>query len=49
MDGVAIGAGFQAGSTVGAVVAIAVLSHDFADGFNTYTIISLYGNDRRAR
>jgi len=41
MDGVAIGAGFQAGSTVGAVVAIAVVSHDFADGFNTYTIISL--------
>jgi ZIP family zinc transporter len=28
-------------------VAIAVLSHDFADGFNTYTITSLYGNDRR--
>jgi zinc and cadmium transporter len=47
LDGLAIGAGFQAGSTVGAVVAIAVLSHDFADGFNTYTITSLYGNDRR--
>ena len=47
MDGLAIGAGFQAGGTVGAVVAIAVLSHDFADGFNTYTITSLYGNDRR--
>jgi zinc and cadmium transporter len=47
LDGVAIGAGFQAGGTVGAVVAIAVLSHDFADGFNTYTITSLYGNDRR--
>ena len=24
-----------------------MLSHDFADGFNTYTITSLYGNDRR--
>jgi zinc and cadmium transporter len=47
LDGVAIGAGFQAGGAVGAVVAIAVLSHDFADGFNTYTITSLYGNDRR--
>jgi zinc and cadmium transporter len=47
LDGLAIGAGFQAGSTVGAFVAIAVLSHDFADGFNTYTITSLYGNDRR--
>ena len=47
MDGFAIGAAFQAGSTVGAVVSIAVLSHDFADGFNTYTITSLYGNDHR--
>jgi zinc transporter, ZIP family len=27
--------------------AIAVLSHDFADRFNTYTITSLSGNDRR--
>jgi zinc and cadmium transporter len=47
LDGLAIGAGFQADSTVGAFVAIAVLSHDFADGFNTYTVTSLYGNDRR--
>ena len=47
MDGFAIGAAFQAGGTVGVVVSIAVLSHDFADGFNTYTITSLYGNNRR--
>jgi zinc transporter ZupT len=47
LDGVAVGAGFQAGSTVGAVVAIAVPSHDFADGFNTYTVTSPYGSDRR--
>src|SRR5215475_10315466 len=47
MDGFAIGAAFQAGRTVAAVVAIAVISHDFADGFNTYTITSLYGNNRR--
>ena len=47
MDGFAIGAAFQAGHSVGIVVAIAVVSHDFADGFNTYTITSLYGNDRR--
>lgn len=46
-DGFAIGAAFQAGTSVGAVVAIAVISHDFADGFNTYTITRLYGNDRR--
>ena len=31
MDGFAIGAAFQAGGTVGVVVSIAVLSHDFAD------------------
>jgi len=47
MDGFAIGAAFQAGTTVAAVVAIAVISHDFADGFNTYTITALYGNNRR--
>ncbi|GAA4998888.1 ZIP family metal transporter [Kitasatospora paranensis] len=47
MDGFAIGAAFQAGTTVGTVVAIAVVAHDFADGFNTYTITRMYGNDRR--
>ncbi|GAA1991883.1 ZIP family metal transporter [Kitasatospora viridis] len=47
MDGFAIGAAFQAGGTVGTVVALAVVAHDFADGFNTYTVTRLYGNDRR--
>ncbi len=47
MDGFAIGAGFQAGRVVGTVVAIAVVAHDFADGFNTYTVTRLYGNARR--
>lgn len=47
LDGVAIGLGFQAGAPVGATVAIAVIAHDFADGFNTYTLTSLYGNNRR--
>ncbi|WP_189277086.1 ZIP family metal transporter [Kitasatospora griseola] len=47
MDGFAIGAAFQAGATVGAVVAVAVVAHDFADGFNTYTLTRLYGNNRR--
>ena len=47
LDGFAIGAAFQAGSTVGTVVAIAVIAHDFADGFNTYTLTRLYGNARR--
>ncbi|MFC7306672.1 ZIP family metal transporter [Streptomyces monticola] len=47
MDGIAIGAAFQAGGAMGATVALAVITHDFADGFNTYTITSLYGNERR--
>lgn len=47
MDGFAIGAAFQVGGNFGTVVAIAVIAHDFADGFNTYTITRLYGNDRR--
>ena len=47
MDGFAIGAGFQAGTGVGIVVALAVIAHDFADGFNTYTVTELYGNSRR--
>lgn len=47
MDGFAIGAAFQAGAAAGIVVAVAVIGHDFADGFNTYTVTSLYGNDRR--
>lgn len=32
---------------MGVAVALAVITHDFADGFNTYTLTSLYGNDRR--
>ncbi|MFI5807391.1 ZIP family metal transporter [Streptomyces sp. NPDC051561] len=47
MDGIAIGAAFQVGGGMGLAVAIAVIAHDFADGFNTYTLTSLYGNARR--
>ncbi|WP_405897136.1 ZIP family metal transporter [Streptomyces sp. NBC_00727] len=47
MDGVALGAAFQVGGGMGAAVALAVITHDFADGFNTYTLTSLYGNARR--
>ncbi|MFD7546462.1 ZIP family metal transporter [Streptomyces sp. NPDC059578] len=46
-DGIAIGASFQVDAAMGATVAIAVITHDFADGFNTYTVTSAYGNDRR--
>ncbi|MEU6757020.1 ZIP family metal transporter [Streptomyces sp. NPDC005409] len=46
-DGVALGAAFQVGGGMGVAVALAVVTHDFADGFNTYTLTSLYGNARR--
>ncbi len=39
LDGVAIGLGFQVSTTVGAVVATAVLAHDFSDGINTVSVI----------
>ncbi|MFB7497729.1 ZIP family metal transporter [Streptomyces sp. NPDC056161] len=47
MDGVAIGAAFQVGGGMGLSVALAVIAHDFADGFNTFTLTRLYGNARR--
>ncbi len=47
LDGFAIGAAFQASSAIGGVVAIAVIAHDFADGFNTFTVASMYGHARR--
>lgn len=47
LDGLSIGIGFQAESSLGVSVAIAVICHDFADGFNAFTIPTLYGNARR--
>ncbi|MCX5148436.1 ZIP family metal transporter [Streptomyces sp. NPDC048550] len=46
-DGVALGAAFQVGGGMGVAVSLAVITHDFADGFNTYTLTRLYGNARR--
>ncbi|MCM6774820.1 ZIP family metal transporter [Nocardia sp. CDC159] len=47
LDGLSIGVGFQAGSALGFSLAIAVICHDFADGFNAFTIPTLYGHARR--
>ncbi len=44
MDGLAIGIGFQAGTHVGIIVAVAVISHDFSDGINTVTVMLNSGN-----
>jgi ZIP family zinc transporter len=47
LDGVAIGLAFQASAAVGAIVAIAVLAHDFSDGINTANVILKSGGTRR--
>ena len=39
LDGVAIGLAFQVSTAVGAIVATAVLVHDFSDGINTVNLI----------
>jgi ZIP family zinc transporter len=46
LDGLGIGLAFQASPTVGIVVAIAVLGHDFCDGINTVTSVIKGGGDR---
>lgn len=46
-DGIAIGLGFQAGTTVGIVVALAVIAHDFADGVNTVSLMLANQNTPR--
>ena len=47
LDGIAIGLGFQAGETVGIVVAIAVIAHDFSDGLNTVNLMLVNGASTR--
>ena len=39
LDGVAIGLAFNVSTAVDAVVAAAVLAHDFSDGINTVTVV----------
>ncbi len=39
LDGVAIGLAFQVSAAVGAIVAVAVLVHDFSDGVNTVNLV----------
>lgn len=46
LDGFAIGLAFQASPAIGAVVAAAVLTHDFSDGINTVNLILKNGGSR---
>lgn len=47
LDGVAVGLAFQVSNAVGAVVAIAVLVHDFSDGINTVNVILKNGGEKK--
>jgi zinc transporter ZupT len=49
LDGFAIGLGFQVSASVGAIVAAAVLAHDFSDGINTVgVVLNRQGGSRAA-
>jgi zinc transporter ZupT len=39
LDGVAIGVAFQVSASIGVLIAVAVIAHDFADGVNTVSVI----------
>ena len=47
LDGVAIGLAFHVSLAIGAIVATAVLVHDFADGINTTNVILKENGNRR--
>jgi zinc transporter ZupT len=47
LDGAAIGLAFQVSPAVGAIVATAVLVHDFSDGINTVNLILKNRGERR--
>jgi len=46
-DGLAIGLGFEIGTEVGVLVALAVIGHDFSDGLNTVTWLSAHRHSAR--
>jgi ZIP family zinc transporter len=48
LDGAAIGVGFQASAQVGLLIALAVLAHDFSDGFNTVTVLLRHSGSMRS-
>jgi ZIP family zinc transporter len=46
LDGVAIGLAFQASRSIGLVVTVAVLTHDFSDGINIMNMVLRSGGSR---
>lgn len=47
LDGVAIGVAFQVSASMGVLIAVAVIAHDFADGVNTVSVILKDGGKNR--
>ena len=47
LDGVAIGVAFQVSASMGILIAVAVITHDFADGVNTVSIILKEGGENK--
>lgn len=48
LDGVGIGLGFHVNAHVGALVALAVIAHDFSDGLNTVSLMLINKNTQRS-
>jgi ZIP family zinc transporter len=48
LDGVAIGVAFQVSASIGILIAVAVIAHDFADGVNTVSIILKDGGKNKS-
>lgn len=47
LDGIAVGVSFQSSPALGAIVAAAVLTHNFSDGINTVSVILRNGGSWR--
>ena len=47
LDGLAIGLAFDVSTSIGLLVFVAVISHDFADGLNTVSFVLRQSDDRR--
>jgi zinc transporter ZupT len=48
IDGLAIGVSFHLSAHIGIIIAVAVISHDFSDGINTFTVMLHAGNSVKA-
>ncbi len=47
LDGLGVGLSFQVSASLGIIVAIAVLAHDFSDGINTISVVLKNGGNQK--